>query len=920
MTKRERSRKIPTAKKQRHASLGYERYKAVVENATDFIFTIDAEDKVLSANLSAARVFGIEPEEIRGKSIFDLFPKEIASQYSRNMKKVFRSGKNAVFEDKMPVGGKEFWLSTSLTPVKDASGRISAVLGVSRNITGRKTAEDELKESEKRYRSLFDRMLDGVYLSTHEGRFVDVNSAFVKMFGYSSKQEMLAITDIKKQLYFSPEERGSHILDTGQDEVDIYRMRRKDGSEIWVEDHGRYVHDNRGHVTYHEGILRDITERKHAEEALRESELKYRALVEDSPNLIGILQDGVLKYVNTATIGKLGWSHDELISPLFNPIETTVAERFRGVIKENVTRRLRGENVSPYEASLTTKTGQEIPFLLHAASILYEGRPAIEFSFADITERKRLEEELRKLTQFLESIIQNANVWLNVIDKQENVLMWNKAAEQISGYSREEVTGNGKVWQWLYPDETYRKQIMDLVPDTKQEIETTIKRKDGATRVILWNERALVDGNGKTTGSIVIGRDVTEQKRMQDEVKRYSEHLEELVAERSGRLAESEEQYRRLFESAPVSLWEEDFSEVKKYLDGLRSSGVVDLNGYFMEHPDDLAKCASMVMVVNVNETTLKMYGAKTVEELRGELRRVFSLEFHDRFREELVALGEGKKQFASEFDNQTLAGDIRHVSLIINVIPGYEDSLTRVLVSIIDLTDRKQMEQRLQQAERLAAVGETAAMVGHDLRNPLQGIAGAIHLLKEDALTTSERDELIQLIQNSIDYSNAIVRDLTEYSAEIQLNLAETTPKSIIGEAIQAVNIPAHIAVEDSSKAIPVIKVDQDRMRRVFINLIENAIDAMPQQGTLTISSEQSNGKVEFTFSDTGSGIPQRMMANLWKPLQTTKAKGMGLGLAICRRLVEAHGGTISVRNSGDEGTTIRVQLPTRHLEVKNN
>jgi PAS domain S-box-containing protein len=117
--------------------------------------------------------------------------------------------------------------------------------------------------------SLFDRMLDGIYRSTHEGRFLDVNRAFVKMFGYSSRQEMLDIKDIKKELYFSPEDRASHFLDTGQERVEVYRMRRRDGSEIWVEDHGHYVHDDHGRVIYHEGILRDVTEQRHMEEKLK---------------------------------------------------------------------------------------------------------------------------------------------------------------------------------------------------------------------------------------------------------------------------------------------------------------------------------------------------------------------------------------------------------------------------------------------------------------------------------------------------------------------------------------------------------------------------------------------------------------------------------------------------------------------------
>ena len=922
----ERTHKSPTIR----SVLDYDVLKAVVEDAADFIFTLDAKGRVVSANRSASKPFGMTPVEIRGKSIFDLFPKELATQYSQNLRQVFRSGKHAIFEDKMVVGTKELWINTSLSPVKNTRGTTSAVMGVCRDITSYKIAENKLKENEERYRSLFDSILDGVYLSTHEGRFVDVNHAFVKMFGYSNRQEMLAIADIKKELYFSPDERGSHILDSGKDEVEVYRMRRKDGSEIWVEDHGRYIHDDQGRVIYHEGILRDITERRRTEQALRESELKYRALVEDSPNFIGILQDGILKYANTATVGKLGWNQEELTSTSFKPLETAVAERFRGLMKENVTKRLRGQNTPPYEISLVTKTGQEIPVLLHAVRIVYEGRPAIEFSFAD----------------------------------------------------------------------------------------------------------------------------VTEQKRMQDELKRYSENLEELIAERSGRLAESEERYRRLFESAPVSLWEEDFSEVKKFLDDLRKAGVTDLNSYFLKHPEDVSNCARMVKVLNVNETTLKLYDAKTVGEITDGLSRILSDGEHARFRKELVALAEGKRRFESEFDNRTLTGVIRHVDLILSVVPGYEDTLERVLVSVIDLTtrdklerelrstrdqleqvlatnpavlffeeplpdfsdtfstfvsesarfvlgfesnkfvgkpglyfwrsrvhpddlaryqaelqslwadghhlfdyrflhgdgkyrwiaeqykvvrdtegrilnavsvaidvtERKQLEEKLARTERLATIGETAAMVGHDLRNPLQGIAGAIHLMKQDSLAKDERDELLQLIENSVSYANSIVRDLMEFSAEIQLRLVDAMPESVVKEAVTAVRVPPRITLKNLSQTRTLIKVDQEQMRRVFINLIENAIDAMPQKGTLTISTQQLDGKVEFTFSDTGGGMPPKILENLWKPLQTTKAKGMGLGLAICKRIVEAHGGTISVRSSGSDGTTFVVQIPIRELEVKNN
>jgi PAS domain S-box-containing protein len=234
------------------------------------------------------------------------------------------------------------------------------------------------------------------------------------------------------------------------------------------------------------------------------------------------------------------------------------------------------------------------------------------------------------------------------------------------------------------------------------------------------------------------------------------------------------------------------------------------------------------------------------------------------------------------------------------------------------DITELKKIEQRLAESERLAAIGQTAAMVGHDLRNPLQGIAGALHLLKQESLTAEERNEMLQVIEKSIQYSDAIIRDLSEYSAEIKLKIAEATPKSITRDAIGAVKVPQNVTIQDLSEDQPTLRVDPDRMRRVFINLIENAVDAMPQGGTLTVSSKESDGNVKIALSDAGSGMPKKVMENLWKPLQTTKAKGLGLGLAICKRIVDAHGGSMSVKSEVGRGTTLTIQLPLRPVEVK--
>ena len=224
-----------------------------------------------------------------------------------------------------------------------------------------------------------------------------------------------------------------------------------------------------------------------------------------------------------------------------------------------------------------------------------------------------------------------------------------------------------------------------------------------------------------------------------------------------------------------------------------------------------------------------------------------------------------------------------------------------------------KEAHEHLLKVERLAAIGELAAMVGHDLRNPLTGIAGAVYYLKTKIAPKMDRKarEMLEIIEKDVEYSNKIVNDLQEYSRETRLELAETTPKLIMMEALSSTVVPKNIQVVDATQSEPKIKVDVEKMKRVFINTIKNAIDAMPKGGKLTVRSKEVNGNSEIAFTDTGAGIPSDVLAEIWKPLFTTKEKGMGLGLSICKRIAEAHGGTISVKSTVGRGTTFTVTLP---------
>lgn len=228
------------------------------------------------------------------------------------------------------------------------------------------------------------------------------------------------------------------------------------------------------------------------------------------------------------------------------------------------------------------------------------------------------------------------------------------------------------------------------------------------------------------------------------------------------------------------------------------------------------------------------------------------------------------------------------------------------------DITQRKEMEQKLIKSERLASIGELAGIIGHDLRNPLTGIRGASYYLKTKyaSILDSKDEAMFETIDKSIEYSNKIVNDLIDYSSEIKLELETATPEKLVKSALALITPPANIQVNDETQETSEFQIDVSRMRRGFVNIIKNAFDAMPNGGELTIKSEKIGETIVFSFKDTGDGMTQETLNKLWTPLFTTKAKGMGFGLAICKRTVEAHGGKITAESLHKKGTTIIVEI----------
>ena len=901
----------------------------------------------IDVNSAFGQLTGLE--DVVGKRVSEAIPgiKETNPELFEIYGRVASTGKPEKFEvDVKPLG-----ISLNISVSSPAKGYFVAVF---ENITERMRADEKVRQSEERYRSLFDRMLDGTYCSTHEGRFVDVNPAFVKMFGYSSKEEMLAVTDIKKELYFSPEERGSHILDTGQEEVEVYRMRRKDGSEIWVEDHGGYVHDAQGNVIFHEGLLRDVTGRVRAERALSESEERYRLLIERQKEGLCLI-DPEERFIMCNPMGEeiFGVSQGGIIGRSLR--EFTSPENFELARKQTNSRRT-GEK-STYEFEIIRADGEKRQLLVTATPWLdKDGQYASTLViFRDETDRKREQEQLQRQADQLAAL--QATV-LDITTKRDLPGLLHTIIERAATLLKAPSGG-------LYTCDPERQMVRCVVSfNTPSDYTgTLLKFGEGAAGTVAitgqpliiddyrsWSARAGVFEADQPFGALlsvpmiwesqVIGvihvldkesRHFTESDLALLTVfanhaaialknARYSENLEELVSERTRELRESEEKYRELFEASPVSLWEEDFSQVKQFLEELRRKGISDFGAYFADHPKEVIKCAALVKVINMNKATLNLYNAKSVDDIIGGLSSVLTEESNRRqFSDEVVALAQGTNYYEGEMENRTLQGETKHCNVICAVVPGYEQSLAKVLVCIVDLTPQKKLEAQIVKSQRLAAIGETAAMVGHDLRNPLQGIAGASFNIRRhlrNAVDPSTK-EMLAVIDNGVQYANEIINDLLEFSREMQLQLIPTTPKSIVRKTLADVQMPNNITIEDTTTDAPEILADEPKVKRLLTNLIQNAIDAMPEGGKLSISSMNAQKELSISIRDTGCGIPQEMVEKIWTPLHTTKAKGIGLGLPICRRIIEAHGGSISVESTVGRGTTFTLKLPIQSVQT---
>lgn len=502
--------------------------------------------------------------------------------------------------------------------------------------------------------------------------------------------------------------------------------------------------------------------------------------------------------------------------------------------------------------------------------------------------------------QRLEDVLENIPSAVVVFEKPEGKVTYaNKRAVELHGvnpcgielkkqakslkiYSldgKECATEELYTYRALFNEETFRDELI------------VIERVYGKRLIVNVSAKPLYDKEGKANAAIAIFDDVTERMKTQQA------------------LRESEDRLKMAQNIAHVGSWE-----------------------YYVR--EDKAVWSEELFRIFGLEP--QQYGPTTSE---------YAARIHPQDRENINGIMEqilfrGNLQSKASFDYRIIRQDgsvhTIHSERMIREI-GEDNKPTRIAGIEQDITERRQTEEKLEQyaknleqlveqrtrelkdAERLAAIGQTAGMIGHDIRNPLQAIAGELFLVKQDVDRSPDSDckrevqESLASIQEQVEYMNKIIADLQDFARPLKPELAEVDLCSVIPQLVATVDMPGNIeAHAECDSQLPKIKLDVTFLKRILVNLATNAVQAMPDGGKLTIKAIQQNGNVVvITVADTGIGIPEEVKPKIFQPLMTTKSKGQGFGLAVVKRLVEAQGGTIGFESEAGVGTQFKMSFP---------
>jgi PAS domain S-box-containing protein len=831
-----------------------EKRQAILKTALDGFWICDLGGKFLEVNDSYCDMTGYTQEELLKMSILDVEAVENPEETSQRIKKIVEQGSDRFETRHRRKDGEVINIEISVNYYNIAEEQLFVFV---RDITARKAAEKALQESEEKFSVAFHSSPDMMaIMNTSDGHYTEVNDSFINSLGYS-REEIVGHRAHELNLLANPEEANRMnqlIKEQGKFRQEEFRFRTRSGEiRTWLCSIDIISIGGEPSILC---VATDITERKKAREAIRESEEKFSKAFHASPGSISIsrLSDGKFIEVNESFCRDKGYTRKDIIGR--SSLDLTIwanlddGKRIMKTLKE-------GGHVRNEVIQYRTKSGFVRTGLTSAELINIGNEPCMIVLNNDITQQKQAEEQLRMLS----SVTQQVSDSIIITDPGFRITYMNRAAQDLFGYTIDEAKGkNLEIFNAVTPPEKTRRDMIETVTRAKMWSSTIAKkRKDGSIIVCDCRLSPLYDNKGQINAYIDVQRDVTDQKEVEAEIQAQKQLIESILA--------------------------------------TMPEGVLVIGA------DD--------RIILANESVRQIFHRKYNSIKNRLLRNIIPVEQLNNLYND-VKLGKNTGN-TLEFRYRS-----QNMDKIIACAAIKMDA-ERTLLTFTDVSREREEEEKLYLTDRLASIGEMAAGLAHELNNPLTGILSLSQLLIDSDIPQEPREDL-ECIHNEAKRAASIVKNVLLFTRNNNYENGQATVNEVVSDVLRLreyeertnnITIVTHL-----QENLPEIPIDKFQLQQVFLNIILNAEAAIKdagRPGLLTITTERVNNHINVHFSDNGCGIKKHVLPRIFDPFFTTKdiGKGTGLGLSICYGIVVKHGGKISVRTRVNEGTTFTVKMP---------
>ncbi|MBT3168864.1 MAG: response regulator [Candidatus Cloacimonetes bacterium] len=672
--------------------------------------------------------------------------------------------------------------------------------------------------------------------------------------------------------------------------------------------------DNEREQCHHQ--IEELTRTKNE---LNESRQHFKNLFNTMVDPV-VIVDGKGKFLDiTEKVAQItGFKKEELIGKNFLKTDI-VSAKSKKILLKNLVKRMMGFKIKPYTVDILTKEGLKIPHEVNAAKIIYKNKPADMVIFREVVAREEAKNKLIERDEYITTILNTTQAGIVVIEEDTHkIIDINPKAAEMIGAKEKKIVGQ-ICHNFICPAEEKNCPISDLEQNIDNDERILIRADKTQIKILKTVKRSILNGRECLVESFV---DISELK--QTEVN----------------LQKSQTEYKNLFEYSPISMWLEDFSEIKKKVDLLKKDGIDDVEKYLHDHPEKLLQCIQNVKVIDVNKATLTSVGAHNKQELFDNIHKVFREESRDVFIKEVGAIARGETFFRGIGINHTLNGEKRIVSVSWTVADvNGKSNYEAVHVAINDITVQKQAEKlkirniklmqqkkEIEKANQLKS--EFLSNMSHELRTPLNSVIALSRVLLMQSKEKLNSDELnyLEVIERNGKSLLALINDILDIS-KIEAGKLEVNPQKIsvkstietICENLMPIAEGKGIKLKiDVPQNLPLLESDSERLFHILQNLASNAVK-FTQKGEVIISAKTAKNKMMIEIIDDGIGIHTDDIPHLFEKFKqidsssTRNFEGSGLGLTIVHESLKLIGGKIEVDSKVAKGSVFKISLPLK-------